>query len=137
MSFPKCSFSIFEFTDFFFFLVPFSWGLKWGVIERTLICHPDCESPSLFFDQVWIVFRLFRWLRSKESACQAEDMSLIPGSEKAPREGNANHSSIHGWEIPWTEQPVSPSPHSIPPGHPRVPDWAPCATQLLLICYPS
>jgi len=34
------------------------------------------------------------------------DRGLIPGSGKSPGEGNGNpHSSILGWEIPWTEKP--------------------------------
>ena len=30
------------------------------------------------------------WLSSKESTCNAEDTGLIPGSERAPGEGNDN-----------------------------------------------
>lgn len=30
-----------------------------------------------------------------------------------------------------------PSPHPIPPGHRRAPDWAPSSTQQLLASYPS
>ena len=30
-------------------------------------------------------------------------MSLIPGLGRSPGEGNASHSSILTWEIPWTE----------------------------------
>ena len=29
-----------------------------------------------------------RWLKGKESACQAGDMGLIPGSERSPGEGS-------------------------------------------------
>ena len=45
------------------------------------------------------------WLRSKESACQAGDTSLILGSGRAPEKEMATHSSILAWEIPWTEGP--------------------------------
>jgi len=31
-----------------------------------------------------------RWLRAKESACQAEDAVLIPASGRSPGEGNGN-----------------------------------------------
>ena len=31
-----------------------------------------------------------RWLNGKESACQAGDSGLIPGSGKSPGEGNSN-----------------------------------------------
>ena len=73
----------------------------------------------------------------KKSACMQETQIQFLGQEDPQEKEVATHSSIPGWEIPWTEQPVSPSPHSIPPGHPRVPDWIPCAIQLLLTCYPS
>ena len=35
----------------------------------------------------------------------ARDTSLIPGSGRIPRVGNATHSSILAWKIPWTEEP--------------------------------
>ena len=41
---------------------------------------------------------------SKESACNAEDRGLIPGSGRSPEEGNGNHSTILAWRIPWTEE---------------------------------
>ena len=44
----------------------------------------------------------------KESACNAGDtgdVGLIPGSGRSPGEGNAAHSSVLDWEIPWTEEP--------------------------------
>ena len=42
---------------------------------------------------------------SKESACNAGNLGLIPGLERSPGEGNATHSSILAWRIPWTEEP--------------------------------
>ena len=36
------------------------------------------------------IYRLSCWLSSKESACQAGDMGLIPGSGRVPGEGNGN-----------------------------------------------
>ena len=42
---------------------------------------------------------------NKEFACNAGDPGLIPGSGGSPGEGNATHSSIPAWEIPWTEDP--------------------------------
>ena len=42
---------------------------------------------------------------SKESACNAGDLGLIPGLGRAPGEGNPTHSSILTWRIPWTEEP--------------------------------
>ena len=40
----------------------------------------------------------------KESACNAGDLGLIPGSEDALEEGMATHSSIPAWRMPWTEE---------------------------------
>ena len=39
------------------------------------------------------------------NAGDAGDVGLIPGSERSPGEGNATHSSIFAWKIPWTEEP--------------------------------
>ena len=36
----------------------------------------------------------------KESACQAGDVGVNPGSGRV-----TTHSSILAWEIPWTEEP--------------------------------
>ena len=38
---------------------------------------------------------------SKESACNAEDLGLIPGSERSPEKEMATHSNIFAWRIPW------------------------------------
>ena len=47
---------------------------------------------------------------SKESACNAGDLGLIPGSGRSSGEGiplqyHSTHSSILVWRIPWTEEP--------------------------------
>ena len=42
---------------------------------------------------------------SKESACNAGDLGLIPGLGRSPGEEMATHSSILVWEISWTEEP--------------------------------
>ena len=42
---------------------------------------------------------------SKESACNAGDQGLIPGSGRSPGEGNGNPFQYSSWRIPWTEQP--------------------------------
>ena len=44
------------------------------------------------------------WLSSKESACNAVDAGSIPGAWRLPGEGNATHSSIPAWQIPWREE---------------------------------
>ena len=48
--------------------------------------------------------RLSWWHSGKESACNAGDVALIPGSGRSPGEGMATHSSILAWKIPWTEE---------------------------------
>ena len=43
-----------------------------------------------------------RWLRGKESACNAGDMCSILGWEDPLEKGMATHTSILAWEIiPW------------------------------------
>ena len=41
----------------------------------------------------------------KESACNAGDPGLIPGSERSAGKEMATRSRILTWEIPWTEEP--------------------------------
>ena len=41
----------------------------------------------------------------KESACNAEDVGLIPESERSPGEGNGNPLQHSCLENPWTEEP--------------------------------
>ena len=52
---------------------------------------------------MWLSSRLPTLLSGKESACQARDVLLIPGSGRFPGNEMATHSSILAWEIPWTE----------------------------------
>ena len=45
----------------------------------------------------------------KEPTCNAGDVRdarSIPGLGRSPGEGNATHSSILAWRIPWTEEPA-------------------------------
>ena len=42
---------------------------------------------------------------SKESACNAGDPGLVPGSRRSLEKGVATHSFILAWRIPWTEEP--------------------------------
>ena len=44
-------------------------------------------------------------LYCKESACNAGDLGSIPEWGRSSGEGNAAHSSILAWRIPWTEEP--------------------------------
>ena len=40
----------------------------------------------------------------KESACNAGDLGVIPGSGRSLEKEMATHSSISAWKIPWTEE---------------------------------
>ena len=40
----------------------------------------------------------------QESACNKEDLGLIPGVGRFLEKGRATHSSILAWRIPWTEE---------------------------------
>ena len=42
---------------------------------------------------------------SKESACIAADLGLIPQWGRPLEESMATHSSILAWRIPWTKEP--------------------------------
>ena len=42
---------------------------------------------------------------SKESACNAGGLGLIPGLGRSLEKGTATHSSILAWRIPQTEEP--------------------------------
>ena len=49
-----------------------------------------------------------RWLRGKESACNAGatgEVGSIPGSGRSPGGGQGNPLHILAWRIPWTEEP--------------------------------
>ena len=41
----------------------------------------------------------------KESACNAGDPGLTPGSQDLLEKGKATHSSILAWRITWIEEP--------------------------------
>ena len=41
----------------------------------------------------------------KVSACNVGDLGSIPGSGRAPGEGNGNPLSTLAWKIPWTKEP--------------------------------
>ena len=62
------------------------------------------QSVSVVNLVVLIISGLPRWLCGKESACNAEDTGLFPGSEVPLEWGMATHSSIPAWGIPWTEE---------------------------------
>ena len=41
----------------------------------------------------------------KNLPANSEEVGLIPASGRSPEEGNATHSTILAWKIPWTEEP--------------------------------
>ena len=74
-------------------------------------CHP-CSYIELDMTELLNGTELRHFIISfpggsdgKESACNAGDLSLIPGLGRSPGERNATHSSILAWIIPWTEEP--------------------------------
>ena len=55
----------------------------------------------------------------KESACNAGDLGLIPGSGRSPIGGSGNPLRILAWRFPWTENLAGYSPW----GHRVIHDW--------------
>ena len=60
----------------------------------------DLRTYILF--NVFLVAQLVKSLHA--NAGDARDLGSIPGSGRSPREGNATHSSILDWKIPWTDE---------------------------------
>ena len=48
------------------------------------------------------------------NAGHARDTGSIPGSGRSPGGGNATHSSILAWEIPWTRGAWQATVHGVP-----------------------
>ena len=42
-----------------------------------------------------------------------KEAGSIPGSGRSPGGGNATHSSIPAWRIPWTEEPCMATVHTV------------------------
>ena len=59
---------------------------------------------------------------SKESACSVEDLGSIPELGRSLGEGNATHSSILAWEIPWTEEAGGATVHGVAKSRARLRD---------------
>ena len=74
-----------------------------------LTCTQPHGSRLSFYSSITaLLCSLSLWLSGKESVCNGGDggdVGLIPGLGRPPGEGNAAHSSIPAWEIPWTEEP--------------------------------
>ena len=82
---------------------------RWFPLKSTYIYYYPCcfftEKMTRMLQCSKREFGLPRWLSGKESAFQAGDTGSIPGLGRSFGEGNGTHSSILGWEIPWTEEP--------------------------------
>ena len=61
-------------------------------------------KQKFYNDETYLLTQPPRCLSGKESACQLGDADSIPGSRSSPGEGDAIHSSILAWKIPWTEE---------------------------------
>ena len=80
-----------------------------------MFIHSPAEGHLLRCFQVLAVMNEFSFYKhlfdfpggsnSRESTCNAGDLGLIPALGRSPGGGNATHSSILAWEIPWTEEP--------------------------------
>ena len=58
------------------------------------------ETPRIMFGLPWL-------FSGKASACNVENVGLIPGSEDPLEKEMAMLSSILAWETPWAEEPGS------------------------------
>ena len=57
----------------------------------------------------FLVSQMVKNLPAIQKICVGS-LDLVPESERSPGEGNAIHSSILAWKIPWTEEPGEHSP---------------------------
>ena len=65
-----------------------------------VMTHHWIDPTLLLFEAT---FRLHWWLSGKESACSANEGSIL-GSGKSLEKGMATHFSILAWKIPWTAE---------------------------------
>ena len=72
--------------------------------------HHRCSSVVGQINRQWYILTmeggklLIYWACNAESACNAEDPGLIPGSGRCPREGNGNPLQYSCLEKPMTEE---------------------------------
>ena len=74
---------------------PLFFHSQWGCL-----CYPESAAGHFLL--------LLKGSSGEEHACQCRDVrdaGSVPGSGRSPGEGNATHSGILAWEIPWTEEP--------------------------------
>ena len=91
---PLCYVSIWKLM-FFFNFGNLSSSISWIFLPIFPIsCSPGtpirCKLECLILFSILFKSGLLWWLRYKESACNAGDLGLIPGSARSPREGNGN-----------------------------------------------
>ena len=67
--------------------------------------HPEPRKETASLIMSIMTLGLPRWLSDKESTCQGRKPQLPLGQEDHLEKEMATHSSILGWEIPWTEEP--------------------------------
>ena len=84
------------------------WG-GWVPVESPVSTSAAIRETRIWSCEISIFPRrelvLPWWFSSKESVCNAEDVSLILGSERAPGGGNGNPPQYSCLGIPWTEEP--------------------------------
>ena len=76
--------------------------------KRVYVCHNSaisCKDKSIQFIYPGVRRRFPGDSDGKESACNAGDPGIEPGSERPSEEGNATHASILAWSVTWTEEP--------------------------------
>ena len=73
-------------------------GSNAGLLHCRQILYCLSHQGSPFIKLPW-------WLGGKESACNAGDVGLIPGSARSLEKEMATHSSILAWRTPCTEEP--------------------------------
>ena len=94
------------------FLIYFS-----GIIDLQCCVNLCCTAKRFSYTYIHIVFHILlcyglsqdiffpRCLRGKESACQAGDASLTPGSGRSTGEGNGNTLQYSCQKTLWIEEP--------------------------------
>ena len=64
-----------------------------------------CQIILHLFANLRICFGFPCGSDGEESACNARDLGLIPGSGRSLEKGMATHSSVLAWRTLWTEEP--------------------------------
>ena len=76
------------------------------LLQRTLCFYGECCCTVLFLKSNLLGLQGFSdGSDSKESACNMEDLGLIPGLGRFPGEGTSYALQYYCLENPWTEEP--------------------------------